>query len=422
VNRRTVCMHVLNPALPDARVMREATALAATGFDVTLVDIEHGDRRPAEERVDRVRLKHVRMKQRLARYYSPVSFIPWMLFKVARIVLGALTVVRTRADVYHAHDATALPACYLAARLRRRALVYDVHDIPLVQPHLVRLRAVHAVSAFVIRHMMRRCTGVVTASPLYVDEVQRLFGGPRATVVRNVPVYQEVPPTNRIREYCGLPDDVRIVLYQGGLSYERSLDLLVQAAHYLKPGIVVVMMGDGPSLPSLVEQVARERLEERVKFIPKRPYEELLSWTASADLGYNGISPDSSISTRYALPNKLFEFIMAGLPVLTPQLDACAAIVTQYDVGRVIPSLTPRDIAAAINTILDDPEELARLRSNALSAARRELRWDVESSQIVGLYRRLVPEARQRKGGDSPFDPVQHHSAEEELDVGPGAE
>jgi glycosyltransferase involved in cell wall biosynthesis len=390
VNRRTVCMHVLNPALPDARVMREATALAAEGFDVTLVDIEHGDRRPAEERVDGVLFKHVRMKQRLARYYSPVSFIPWMLFKVARIVRGTMRVVRTPADVYHAHDATALPACYLAARLRRRALVYDVHDIPLVQPHLVRLRIVNRVSALLIRRMMRRCAGVVTASPLYVDEVQRLFGGPRPTAVRNVPVYQEVPRTNRIREYLGLPNDVRIVLYQGGLQYERSLDLLVQAAHYLDPDTVVVMMGDGPSQPSLVEMVVHEGVGDRVKFIPKRPYAELLSWTASADVGYNGISPDSSISTRYSLPNKLFEFIMAGLPVVTPQLDACVDIVVCYDVGRVIPSLEPRTIAAAITTMLNDVDELARLRANALRAARQELRWDVESGRIVELYGQIL--------------------------------
>src|SRR5262249_38276418 len=124
-----VCMHVASTARTDTRVMQEAKALVNSGHSVTIVDIEHDSARPRREQLDGVTLNHVMLPNRLSRHYSygRTRTLKWATFKAWRMFLGTLKVVRTPASIYHAHDITALPGCYLAARLRRRPLILDAH-------------------------------------------------------------------------------------------------------------------------------------------------------------------------------------------------------------------------------------------------------------------------------------------------------
>ena len=126
-----VCMHVLGTARTDVRVMREATALARAGMEVSIVDIENERTRPREEEFNGIHLKHLVMPG----WFIPARFKPWFLVKLVWIIIhGTLGLLRTPADIYHAHDDTALPACYIAARLRHKPLVFDAHELPLTEP------------------------------------------------------------------------------------------------------------------------------------------------------------------------------------------------------------------------------------------------------------------------------------------------
>ena len=93
--------------------------------------------------------------------------------------------------------------------------------------------------------------------------------------------------------------------------------------------------------------------------------------------------PTHSLNVRYCLPNKLFEYMMAGVPTLSSSLDAIAEILTTYDTGRVVASLEPEAVADAINAILADADTLARMRENGWRAAREEFRWDVEQERLL---------------------------------------
>ena len=138
-------MHVLETVRTDVRVLRKATALVEAGMDVSIVDIEDGRTRPCEEDLDGIHLKHIVMPS----WFVPARIKPWFLVKVARmLVYGTLALLKTPADVYHAHDDTALPACYIAARLRRKLLVfYDVRCIvPSLEPEMIG-RAINAMLA-----------------------------------------------------------------------------------------------------------------------------------------------------------------------------------------------------------------------------------------------------------------------------------
>jgi glycosyltransferase involved in cell wall biosynthesis len=390
--QKRICMHVQSPAITDPRVMREASALAEANYHVTIVDIEH-QRRPTSETVDGVHLKHVFVSPKSVRHYDPVQAIPWLLFKVTRTLRSALKVIGTRADAYHAHDITALPTCYLAARLRRKRLIFDAHELPLTQQHILEKAGLAGVSRALLRLMMRRCDGSIAVSPPLIDEMQKLYGGPRATLVRNCPDYQPPVQSDLLRERLGLGAQTRVALYQGGLQANRALDVLVRAAPYLAPGHVIVVMGKGEQEAALRALIAELQVAERVVLTPAVPYAELLRVTASADLGLIVYRPTYSLNVRYCLPNKLFEYLMAGVPVLASPLDAVAEILTTYDAGRVVASLEPQAVAEAISALLADEGARRRMRENGWRAAREEFRWELEQRTLVALYQRMFSQA-----------------------------
>jgi glycosyltransferase involved in cell wall biosynthesis len=177
------------------------------------------------------------------------------------------------------------------------------------------------------------------------------------------------------------------------LQPNRGLDRLIRAAKYLDPDIMIVMMGKNRKTTEaqLEALIASEGVTDRVKIIPPVPYAELLDWTASADIGLNVASPDYSLNVRYFLPNKLFEYLLAGLPVLSSPLEAMVEVITTYDTGQILPSLEPADIGAAINSMLADPAALERQRNNSLNAARNEFYWEKERSKLIDLYQCVFP-------------------------------
>lgn len=390
-------MLLLGTARTDARVWRSATALARAGADVTLIDIERDGARPRREDLDGIHLWHLVMPS----WFMPTRFKPWFLVKLARVFLSAVTrLLATRADLYYANDDVALPAAYVAAHLRRRPLIFDAHELPLVQEHVTRWRLLHTAATRVLSALMRGCAGIITVSPPIVRELRQRYGGPQAVVVRNMPTYHAPMESDRLRERLGLDPGTRIALYQGNIDTQRGLEILVLAARHLDPDIVIVMMGrpyDGGRIQALIDA---EGVQARVRVIPAVPYDELLTWTASADLGLVVFPADSSLSIQMCLPNKLFEYLMAGLPVLASPLEAVADVLATYGVGAVVAAESGA-IAQAINALLANPDALARMRKHAYAAARSQLNWETEQRALIGLYERLsgvgVPAARVRQ-------------------------
>ena len=209
------------------------------------------------------------------------------------IIIGTLQVLQADADIYHAHIEKAFPACYFAARLRHKPIIFDAPEITLSDRVLLRWRRVNAFVTFLFASVVPHCEGVITASPLFAEEIRKRYRAVNVTVILNVPRYQVVPPSNRLRQYLGLGSEVRIALYQGAIQANRGLDVLVYAAPYLDTNTVIVMMGYGPedTKEQLTTLIAQEGVGNRVKIIPAAPYTELLSWTALSRRRLNCTSP-----------------------------------------------------------------------------------------------------------------------------------
>ncbi len=395
-----VGMHVLGRAATDVRVMRAARTLVEAGYAVTVVDIEWQRSQPVEEDIDDVRIQHIFTPN----WYSARRFKPWFFMQAVWLLIRTtFLLLQTSADIYHAHDTKALPACYFAARLRRKPVIFDSHELPLSNEiETAHWRGLIRLFSRLLAIMVPRCAGVITVSPPIANEIHKRYGGPEVTLIRNLPAARSVPKREYLRQYLGLPPETHIALYQGALEESRGLDRLIYAAPFLKQDFVIVLMGPDVEgiQPHLEALIRREEVTDRVKIVPPVPYAELLDWTASADIGLLIYAPDQSLNIKMCLPNKLFEYLMAGLPVLASPLDAVADIITTYDVGQIVSSLTPARIAAAINTLVADPLAYARMRRNALSAGQHELCWERESQRLIHLYHEIV--AMQRAENQEP--------------------
>jgi glycosyltransferase involved in cell wall biosynthesis len=388
-----VCMHILGTARNDVRVIRAATALAEADFSVSVVDIEEKRNQTFEEEIQGVSVKHVLMPSS----FMTTRFTKHALFRMAQaVMLSTLQLLQTSADIYHAHDISGLPACYIAARLRRKILIYDAHELPLAELSNRRFRQMKPLLTWLLTHLVSRCAGVITVSPPIAQEIRNRYRVSNVSLVRNIPPYQAVPKSDRLRQHIGLDSDTRIALYQGNLTAGRGLDLLVHAATFLERNTVIVMMGRGEMEAELKALIVNEGVVDRVKILPPVPYAELLNWTASADIGLMVYSRDFSQNVQMCLPNKLFEYLMAGLPLLASELDAIIDIIKIYGIGRIVSSTTPKDVGEAINAILSDSITYAHMRRNALDASQQDLCWEKERQQLNHFYCRILRNAGKR--------------------------
>ncbi|MDQ2714064.1 MAG: glycosyltransferase [Chloroflexota bacterium] len=377
-----VGMHVLGRGRTDARVLREASALAQSGCEVWIIDIEIERTRAPIEHIDGLHYKHIF----LSSWNTPARFKAFFLLKLARAFLwGTVLLLRTPVDIYHAHEDNALVACYFAALLRRKPLIFDAHELPLVSPQVTRWRRLHALAVRVVRIIVARCAAIISPSPPLIAELQKRYGGREAVLLRNLSPYQAPISSNRLRERLGIDAHTHIALYQGYLSRERGLDIIIRAARFLAADSVIVLMGEGEGRPDLEALIRQEGVEERVKMLPAVPYAELLSWTASSDVGliiYRAGSPNVPMM----LPNKLFEYLMAGIPVLASPLAAVVEIVESYQVGRIVRSQEPEEIGQALTLLLNDTQARRQMRSHALAASLHDLCWEKESHKLIQLY------------------------------------
>jgi len=386
------CLHVRMPIATDVRAMRNASALQAAGMDVFVVDMVDRRSHPHDERLGSAKVKHIVIPF----LYRRARFKPWFLARFAWFVLlGAIQLANTPADVYHACDLKALPACYIAARLHRKPLVFETYELPLEDPEFTRLRWLHALVNRVLTSMMSACAGVIATSPLHTEAMKSRYRGKNLVLVRNVPAYETPGSSDQLRHHLGLDESTRIALYQGNLQAGRGLDLLVWAARFLPPRIVVVIKGEGELQAELNDLISKEGVGDRVRLLPMVPLAERLRWTASADVGLIIHPPGYSRNVQTLLPNKLFEYVMAGVPVLATPLEAVANIIKRYDVGRLLTSLEPEALGQAIGQMLNDRDGLQRMRANALAAAEHVLRWEVEQENLIRLYKDILNVQRQ---------------------------
>lgn len=375
-------MAVISDMTHDARVYREARALVEAGWEVTVLSTAKSER--AEYVQDGIRIVALPLdvagRRGLGGFYR----------ELLRELLAR------PADVYHAHNVHTLPVCWWAARRRRARLVYDSHELftalQLAEPTR-RERLKQFIERTAERLWVRAADAVVTVSNAYADILARIYRIERPVALQNVSPLQPLQrQTGKIRERLGLSADQVVVLYQGGYYLvTRALDKLILAAHHLPERYVLVYIGFAVRGEEqfLQELAQREGLSQRVRFLPPVPHQELMDYTMDADVG---VIPfiDNCDAMHWCTPNKIYEYLMAGLATVCTDLPELRRIVEGYQVGALMNPLDPQSVAAAIRRVADDPAALVAMQQRARAAAEAEYNWGLERGKLVALYGRLL--------------------------------
>ncbi|BCL79500.1 glycosyltransferase family 4 protein [Ktedonobacteria bacterium brp13] len=373
--------------------MNDARALVTDGYYVIIVDVVP-EVMPGQriEHVDGILFYHIVSPG----WFRPTVWKPWFIAKLLCIVLRSIPVLLlARADIYHAHVEHAFFATLLAARFWRHRLIFDTPELTLYSPPFSERPFLREQALRFIRWMVMYSDLHITGSPAYVPVLRSLYGDNNYRVIRHIPPRPFVEETDRmhLHERLELAPGIRIALYQGYLLPDRGLETLVRSASYLPPDCVIVLLGQsfGTMAEDLQELIVSLHVEDRVKILPPVPYDLLLEWIATADIGLLLLPPDYSLSIRKCLPNKFFEYLAAGLPILCSELEVVASLVREHEIGAVVTDLVPEQIAQAIQCLLQDREFWRQAHAKVLQLVDTQgLYWELEKWHLLGCYCELM--------------------------------
>lgn len=371
VKKKDVIVSVINDLSTDQRVNKVCNTLTDMGFQVCLVGRRQRRSLPLANRAYATRRMFLLFEKGPLFYF----FFQCRLF---------LFLLFHKADVLVSNDLDTLWPNYLISRLKRIPLVYDTHEVFCEVPELQHNPFKKRIWKLLERRIFPKLEYVFTVNASIANLYSREYGMP-LKVVRNIPVLQEVQEENKLsKKELGLPEDKFILLLQGaGINVDRGAEEMLAAMEYLNNAVLLIV-GSGDVIPQLQQEVKRRKWENKVVFTGKIPFEQLRKYTAVADLGLT-LDKATNVNYQLSLPNKLFDYIHAGVPVLCSDLVEVAGIVREYRVGEVIDSIEPRRIADTVKRILDAPEQLAEWKKNTIFA-RSKLNWQQEELVLKSVY------------------------------------
>jgi glycosyltransferase involved in cell wall biosynthesis len=295
-------------------------------------------------------------------------------------------------DLYHGMAYMGIPVALSLARRTGGRVVYDARDIYVDAGNLALLpRPARALIGRLERGWARRADRVITVNRPYAEVMAARWGVDLPLIVLNCSWRYEppVPRPRRFHEALGLAPDARVVLYQGGFSRDRGIEQLIAAIPSVR-NAVLVLLGYGVLQAELERRAADPGLGGRVRILPAVAPGELLSWVASADVVAMPIQP-TTLNHRLTTPNKLFEAMAAGVPVVASDLPGMAGIVRESGAGELVDPSDPVAIAGAVSRILDAPAaEREAYGRRALAAAHETYNWERQVDLLLAEYGRLT--------------------------------
>ena len=441
-----VVMAVNNPGSNDYRVVKSAEVLAAAGYEVIVVGLRGADHPARETRhgVRYVRVTLPRSRLALLPDLVPGGTLWWNRLRAPRAIPATDTVaiapgpaqpheargttgLRQRvvawlrhrlrnfrpatsplsvrllfaryahayvpvllaleADIYHAHELWMLESCALAARKCGARLLYDSHEL---EPHrnLDWCAASNTRRIAYEQRYIGAADAVFTVSPGVARALQSIYQLPAVGLLRNTPWLAKLRPAPQgLRQSLGLPADTPLVVYTGLVTRNRGLELVIDALPEL-PGFHLAMVGRAePSVAAALNSQAQARgVASRVHALAPVPPEELIDFIASGDVAVIA-APDACLSYRYSLPNKLFEALFAGLPLVVSDLEDMRDFVLTHGLGRVFGHGDTRALAAVLREVV---RERARyVDTGQRERMRTEYSFDNEAHALLASYRAL---------------------------------
>ena len=368
--QKKIIVSVTNDLYTDQRVRKVCEFLVEHNFEVTLV----GRKLPSSQPMPKLPYKTKRF---------------WLLFKKGPLFYASFNLRLFRyllfhkADILLSNDLDTLLANHWARKFKSKCkLFYDSHEYYCETPELINRPKVQKFWRWIERECVPKVDKMYTVNEsianLYRKEYDR-----KVSVVRNISDRQEVKLTCT-RADLGLPEDKKIVILQGaGINIERGAEEMIVAIQGVEDAVLAIV-GDGDVVPLLKETVKQKGWEERVLFFGKRPYEELLQFTMLSDVGVS-MDRDTNPNYRFALGNKVFDYINSGIPLFVSDLPEVGGLVRKFEIGVVCESHDPKVIAQELNQLFKDEERYLKYVENT-KIAKEQLTWENEKKVLERIY------------------------------------
>lgn len=366
-------MTVSNDLATDQRVQRVCASLVQEGYEVFLIGRKLPTSLPFE--VSTYRTKRIQLIfNRGPLFYAELNlrFFVILLF--------------SRCSVIHANDLDTLLPAWLVSTIRKKHVVYDTHEYFTGVPEIQKRPLVKAVWKYIEKYIFPKLKHVFTVNNSIADLYRNDYGNNSINIMRNIPPASvEIESADDL--LAKLPGDCfRLILQGNGINIDRGGEEAIQMMQYLDDCILLVA-GSGDVIWRLKEMVRDMNLSRRVVFFDRMPYAKLLGLTACCDLGLS-LDKDTNINYRFSLPNKVFDYLRAGIPVLASNIPEVSRIVETHQTGWLVAEVNPLALANQIKRIKNDTATYLKVRSE-LRKASLELCWENECKGLLNLYKSL---------------------------------
>ena len=370
--RKWVIVSVINDLSSDQRVNRTCETLKEQGFSVLLVGRIMRKSKPLKARdyqTKRMKLLFEKGALFYAEFNLRLFFL--LLFK--------------NFDVLHANDLDTLLANRLIQKIKGGELVYDSHEYFTEVPELKEGSFAKNTWLRIEKAIFPKLKNVFTVNNSIAEIYKKLYYVD-VKIMRNVPFAGKFNSSIKVKtlKELGLPKSKKIILLQGaGINVDRGAEEMVDAMNWIDA--VFLIVGSGDVIEPLKKYVKSSGLEEKVIFTGRVPFEELISYTKVADVGIT-LDKDTNLNYRYSLPNKIFDYFQADLPVIASDLVEVRKIIDEFKSGIILSSYDPKKMANQINNYLNNKSFFNETKEN-VQKAKIELVWENEKKVLVNCYK-----------------------------------
>ena len=365
----------------DARVLKEGRSLAKAGYDVTLACYTYGTL-PKSENIDGIKVERI--------YYYKNKFKKFIFIKfmiAAFFILRYYAVVffryRAKYDIIHCNDLLTLPLGVMLKKMTRRQtkVVYDAHEYETEINGITGVRK--AVYRLLERIFIYEVDKVITVSPSIANEYARIYDIEKPDLVLNCPPYTDDVQNDIFRTKFNIPNDTTIFLYQGGLYRARGIEMLLKAFEKrTTQDKVIIFMGYGPLAVDIQAMAAASSV---IFYHPAVSQDVLLDHTSSADIGVC-MTPNTCLNHYYCLPNKFFEYTMAGVPVMVSDLFELGRVINEFKNGYIIEGEDLQAFTHAIDKV--NVSDLEKMKAR-IPTVKKQYNWENQEKNLLRIYNSL---------------------------------
>lgn len=367
MDNKTACICFLGNPNFDTRVNNLANSLEAEGIRTEIIGFEWRDPDFVEQKGKKTIYKLDKSKSSLL-YYA--KFKTCLIFHL----------LKTNADYYFAEDVYTLPFVTMIAKIKKAKVVYNSRELFTQLAGLRNKPFVQKIISSLEKMYIRKADLVLTTGEMDTQFLENLYHLSDILTIRNLPLLQQPRIQVDYKEFLKLDRKYKVLLYQGVLFDGRGIDQIIKLLSELEE-YIFVLCGTGEHKEKFVKLAEEVGVQNRVFFLGAIDQSELINYTAGADLGFSLIE-NISVSYYYALPNKLFEYIMASVPVIVSDLPQMRKIVEDYKVGEVVEFDAIEKLKESIIRLTESSDSIKKLKDNCKIAA-DDLNWQKEFKKLM---------------------------------------